>query len=171
MNSFELKPWEARGLLDGSITTLVRPVIPQPPDRGQCAIHMMDGFRWSDEQEFYSWDYCPFGKPGDRLWCVSESGEMLKIPKHPKSSPYMNPRLCIEVKAVRVEKLHGLRPSRTFSANLLHQDSKAKDLFLKNLEKWVSNIENGFMKKWDEDWPEYPWESSPWAWVGVVGVV
>lgn len=70
-----LKPWEVRGLLDGRKTMLLRVVNPQPLGtlssiklcgtqekwRAQYGWQTADGKR-------YEWR-CPFGSPGDVLWC------------------------------------------------------------------------------------------------------
>ena len=199
MNSFELKPWESRGLLDGSITTLVRPVVLQERDirdarwDGASGLECCDGqwfIKTSDGALDWSTDICcPFGKPGDRLWCkepwAMEDPEYIVEMRAPRvmywstedwegkvksarSMPQEFSRLTIEVKAVRVERLHSFISS--FKTNAIFIRDMPETFPLDGTLPDLIAILNR-MREWDTDWPEHPWESNPWVWIGEVKVV
>lgn len=89
MKSLVLHPHEITGLLDGTVTVLMRPVKPQPHismhDGHPCGFGWKanDGqtelARWQSELDFcrelsrYS-TYSPFGPPGTQLWCKETWG-------------------------------------------------------------------------------------------------
>lgn len=77
--SILLKTWEVRGILDGWLTQLVRPVTPQPEEIPAAffGAHVWEdppSIGWVAAGYHESGDVlmrkttCPFGKPGDVLW-------------------------------------------------------------------------------------------------------
>lgn len=60
-----------KAILSGVKMQTRRPVKPQPPERWVCHELTDSGARWAYQIPSFDWHVvkCPYGIPGDRLWC------------------------------------------------------------------------------------------------------
>lgn len=107
MQRIELHPWEVLGLLDGSVTQLVRPVVPKPPSYAKWS--WRPGGDEKDLWEYYfdegnpGGDYpyelhevtCPFPNPGERFYVQEDHYWHPCEHCDPQASTFMRPGLCI----------------------------------------------------------------------------
>lgn len=128
---------------------------------------------------------CPYGQPGDRLW-VRETwaheygGGFLYRASHSHMKPYGNwkpsihmPRIAsrinLEVKSIRVERLHDISEKDAQAEGASDFLAKHDLLLFSELDPIIPRpfapYQFGFMKIWLKINGVESWNANPWAWV------
>lgn len=174
-----------RAILAGRKTQTRRIVKPEPIQAG--AWFDWKNLRGIAESLFPL--YCPYGKPGDRLW-VRETWQMNEPPSGAiyraddvaghidggwRSSMFMPrwaSRLSLDMTGVRAERLQEITTADAMAEGIPQTAGEAHALDLIDLDKtpgheWDNRTSaENFAVLWDAiNGKRAPWESNPWVWV------
>jgi len=121
---------------------------------------------------------CPYGQPGDRLWCKEAFYKHKHIgmkffdeyealpdndkPYYRKVSPLFLPkyvaRIALEITEVRVERLQEINAVEVLKEGI---SLRTKPRDGDNLERYFAELWNSLYTKK----PECQWKANPWMWV------
>ena len=162
-----------RAILDGRKTQTRRVVKPQPEAPP-------DGWK-STRITLRSWDHCPFGVPGDRLWVREAWAKDMAMdngiryyatddvhPLRKKRSPiYMrksDSRITLEVVAVRVERVQEISEADAIAEGCMPSQQECQSA----QHGWLGTgpvAQQKYRNLWDSLNAKrgYSWESNPWV--------
>lgn len=137
--------------------------------------------------------FCPYGKPGDRLWVQKKwfgnrngGGDKLQ---QARTMPRWASRITLEITSVKVERLHEINDKDAIAEGISQQIAHGKKLGWKNY-LWHGDFgQYGMGSKLSDSWDwqystysdnpvgsfsslwqllsgkKHPWSSNPWVWV------
>jgi hypothetical protein len=179
-----------KAILNGKKTQTRRIVKPQPVSfnnphwpctHGWREVPHMGGWEVTWHADHITWtqaigEYCPYGKPGDRLWVrethlVTAGGAVLYKADHPDLiSGYCRPsihmlrqhsRITLEVTAVRVERLQYISDTDIVAEGIdymVEKDGALSTTFNRQTLATVWDKINGKREG-------CAWKNNPWVWV------